>query len=1282
MKHLTFTALLVLAAALSAETPELVKRGIYWQFGTNELSIRIHGKTGVWSRLSANGEILADGSTPYAFHLKTGEPAAIRNLLKTELQEIKKTAQDTLDVKVLASDGKPDTHTWTVVCRYKITGQELRQTFFVSRNGSGREKIQRFSQSSPFLKLTEKSRIKVPAGRLPEYRKGDIFVRRATESWGTFLLAEISPGRTILQYADFQPDHSDPIACGTIESAAGFQIGRDCRAMGWVNAGSVQQLGDFILKIVPGKLETAMRNLHEFLEEKGERLPAKRPAWLERASIYCTHPNGTIGGIPEGRSGFLELKNVNLPHVRDLGCTLYHILPVEDNFYAPVDYRALPVRRGTPDDYRAFVNAAHNAGIRVFQDIVPHGGMLYKSWNSKEINPRAKELEHLTGLRENGERCSSLIFDYDLPGWQLYMYDVAVWCMKQYGLDGLRIDAVTNTPHINWRPGKDVREGFSYHRGGWAMQRKIRNAVKAVRPEDGAVLAETSSSRHGQFSDLLYDFGLDCQIFPYFKTMSAEKFVPLLRDYLQGQYLSTPRGLLTMRYVESHDTIKAEPRWNLAPMRALFAVTAWSWGVPLVCDEMENGSGEIFRRILRLRRDLPELGSGKPDYLAPQVPDEIWACLRRGDETALPLVNFSDRKQHFQVNIPLRDLPESCRNLKNICDEWNDTAIPVSVNADSISIPVELPPYGMTLLRLTEKRAQVERTRFTAGTKTLTPDVFFLNPDGGISRDSKHFSLEKSAGDMILKLRNDTPPEGGLLLRIPVGNDNLCSWTARSVSGLHQDYWRIRFPNSTGVVGRYYTPQDCNVLWTSLANPFGLTPNEAWIGFETSDGSIRFEFDPAMLPGNVAILDHIPGAEKGPYLFVSFRAGRGALPGTSGNEIRFRQSGMNNPPLFENGTGDPRLSILPGKWQFDDGKTNLTIRGDGFGDLAIRKNGKMQTVLSGMEVIVSGLWSTKSAFRSSLALEETSKQVQKLPNGTLIIRMAALPRKNMRNGFWGLDRIVDYLAEYRFKPDGSAEFLLGIRPNASEYSDHFNVRFDYGVNGGNLLHPFPGQPAAADGKQSAVLFSGPVPPEQIGKWKFFGFTLGTPIRQIPDQPKNLSSPLFRYCMDPGFELCSLSAVRKTVQNLRPYFDWYYSTPSTHIAEAPSVQPDQPWLSVDVSHPYKGVACLAVTGGATPRFAAQPLRKSYFKAGSAWNFRGFFRTENLKSGALVVGELKSDGSFREIAHVQIQPGTADWKEYTLTFTVPENCEQLYCRIVNSGTGTLYADEFSFSPRAKQ
>ncbi len=136
MKHLAFTALLVLAAALSAETPELVKRGIYWQFGTNELSIRIHGKTGVWSRLSANGEILADGSTPYAFHLKTGEPAAIRNLLKTELQEIKKTAQDTLDVKVLASDGKPDTHTWTVVCRYKITGQELRQTFFVSRNGS------------------------------------------------------------------------------------------------------------------------------------------------------------------------------------------------------------------------------------------------------------------------------------------------------------------------------------------------------------------------------------------------------------------------------------------------------------------------------------------------------------------------------------------------------------------------------------------------------------------------------------------------------------------------------------------------------------------------------------------------------------------------------------------------------------------------------------------------------------------------------------------------------------------------------------------------------------------------------------------------------------------------------------------------------------------------------------------------------------------------------------------------------------------------------------------
>ena len=1289
MKYFVFVMMFVcsfLYASGSTSEVRLKKNDKFIEFGNSRLSIRIDAKTGAWSQLSADGKVLAEGNRDYAFHLRVGELGAIRSLRKTEFLSARKSEDRTLEVKVRASDGKENTRTWIVLCYYRIEpDNSLYQTFRFTCDGTGREKIRRFSQRSPYLKLNKESEIVVPTqvGSLNPYRAGDIISKRAKESWGRFLIAQIDPDFTILGFAEYKIEYGDQVACGTLEDKTGFQIGRDSQTLGWVEAGKFQQLGDFRTFVRRENRQKVLESLSDVLKTYGWTLPEKSPEWLRYAAIYSTHPNGTILSLPYSRTGFSELKEVNLPHVMDLGCNLYHLLPVEEKSpYCPYDYRKLADRIGTPDEYRAFVKAAHDNKIKVFQDIVPHGGPLYTDDRGRTKTERAVKLEHLTIINENGKPQRSLIFDYDLPEWQKYMYDVAVWCMKEYNLDGFRIDAVSRTQGVNWR-AKDIRAGFSHHRGGVAMQKTIRDAVKSIRPEDGGTLAETARIEHGSTSDILYDFTLYCNVLPKIGEIAAEQFVPFLRNFLHEQWFGSPRGALTMRYVESHDTVKAEMRWNLAPMRSLFAVTVWSWGVPLVNNELDNGSGEIFRRILRLRRDLPEMGGGEPDYLAPQVPKEIFACLRKGENYALPLVNFSDKKVSFLVKIPASILPEKLRNVNSVRNYWDNSKIAVKRENTMISVPVTLDPYGMALLRFEKTPAKVETSKFTVGKNELPVETYFLNPDGTITEKSDFFTVSaNSDGTYSLKSLKKDAPEGGVLFRIPVENGARCSWQARSATGLHQDYWRVRFPNSTGVltgINRLYFPQDGNVLWSSLDNPFGFTGNEAWTAFSTPKGSVRFEFDVNNLPGNVSILDHVAGKNgKAPYLFIGFRAGHGAFPNESGQEIKFRRSVSKAESLFAFGSGDSRLKIVPGAWIFDDGKLRAQMTPNGMlASLEEKQNGKWTEILSNMELSAMYMWSPDKMNRTSAESLESRRQLKRLADGTLVIRFNSFPRNNLRVGFWGKDRVVEYQTEYRFSPSGSMDILLGARSVGSEYFKDFNVKAFCNVKNPSSLKVFAGKAEVAKGKMSFQMFNGPIPVPEIGKWKFIGLSVGNSSGgRVPDDRP--SAP-FKYCMDPGFELCTLSAVRMTLQNQRTYFDWIHSSPSIHAAECASVQPEQDHLTVDVKNPFSGDACLGVIGkkGET-RFAAQPLRRSYFTAGSKWTFTGYFRTENLKKGALVIG-TQVDGKFTESARMPIEPGSLDWKKYIFTFTAPATGLP-YCRIENNDEGIVYADEFSFTPES--
>ena len=130
-----------------------------------------------------------------------------------------------------------------------------------------------------------------------------------------------------------------------------------------------------------------------------------------------------------------------LPYLRDLGVTVVELMPVADfagmrNWgYDGVALFAPSRAYGTPDDLRAFVDAAHHEGLAVMLDVVynhlgPEGAYLPR------FNRRYQTDRHTTpwGKAVNLDGPDSAMV-------RRFIIDNAIHWLREYHFDGLRLDA-------------------------------------------------------------------------------------------------------------------------------------------------------------------------------------------------------------------------------------------------------------------------------------------------------------------------------------------------------------------------------------------------------------------------------------------------------------------------------------------------------------------------------------------------------------------------------------------------------------------------------------------------------------------------------------------------------------------------------------------------------------------------------------------------------------------------------------------------------------------------
>src|SRR5881392_1175668 len=98
------------------------------------------------------------------------------------------------------------------------------------------------------------------------------------------------------------------------------------------------------------------------------------PLWYKDAIIYELHVRAFYDSNADGIGDFAGLTQ-KLDYLQDLGVTAVWLLPfypspLKDDGYDIADYYSINPIYGTLDDFRIFLRAAHDRGLRVITELV------------------------------------------------------------------------------------------------------------------------------------------------------------------------------------------------------------------------------------------------------------------------------------------------------------------------------------------------------------------------------------------------------------------------------------------------------------------------------------------------------------------------------------------------------------------------------------------------------------------------------------------------------------------------------------------------------------------------------------------------------------------------------------------------------------------------------------------------------------------------------------------------------------------------------------------------
>ncbi len=980
----------------------------------------------------------------------------------------------------------------SVILKYRTGGWEVDLTWFldVKREMLGRKvkvrwkgeeelKIRGFWQRFPTLKGDSSAYFFTP-GQFPPTKTPISELTGRRSAWERPGIVQLSPKRTAVFFIDYH-DPSMDYGATEIErkGECGIQATQVFQIFSRMKPGDEQELGATYLWFLPTDAESALLRIHEGYERLGIVVPEDRPKEFQNLLLYSFHPGGSIGSNMQDLGGFRKA----IPfadRIAEVGANSVWMLPLEDRgIYWPRDYYRFQEGLGTGDDYRALVKRLHERGFYVMQDCVPHGG-------SNEFE-RAKQHPEWLVYDEDGSTFHYWCFDFNWPTWREYMKQVAKHYMKNYGVDGYRIDAVSGSKIPNWNPDIPyVRASLSRLQAGFNMQKSIREGVKEESPVRGGTLAEVGADYFGIVSDAVYDFSGCYGVFQAARGQSAKQYVSDLRRWLFECRYGSLKGLLRLRHSESHDSLRSQLWYGTEGARAIVALTALIDGIPLIYQGQEVGNIETYAKLFAIRKALPEMQNANFDYLGISAPDGVFAVgYEKDGKRSIGLINFNDTPVSFSLEIPADTNRATEMNGGKVLDvkdgklaaslepfAFNVYALrEVSFNPPKFSASVD----SVKTQSVPENTLKLSGSDWNAFVNATTGLLSSLTQNGKLLLGEMHFSQETDLPAVCVKLEPETlvfeKRYGSSACRLTyrVENDRLLTsvewlggrapqncavyfqcpkasvWSADTAEGFLRD--RLIFRNDANVDvnsrhGIYWRPMELDVLYDSFYQPLWRNGR---IEAEWSDAAVTFSMDEKRLPARVRWLNQYRG-RKGLTAAFSLQGPLDAeIPGAWSVAVAPKRA---EEKAVEEGNAPYVLRPTMGGWRFEND----------FYVLELSRSGAVQGFTSkklGKELFANGFLYSDYGFGprgehfSNANEVEVWSRIETLESGAVRLHFEGRMRKKDR--FGRMPQPVSFVTEFTL--DGSETATVRSKINAPSVKDT-NDAFLAWMFSGNTIDEF------------------------------------------------------------------------------------------------------------------------------------------------------------------------------------------------------------------------------------
>ena len=233
-----------------------------------------------------------------------------------------------------------------------------------------------------------------------------------------------------------------------------------------------------------------------WLAQRADADPLREPML-----VYEVHLASWMRGEHNRLLTYRELAPRLAEHVKRMGFTHVELLPVlEHPFggswgYQVGGYFAPTSRHGTPDDFRAFVDTMHEAGVGVLLDWVP-AHFPKDEWALRRFDGTAC-YEHEDPRRGDHPEWGTHIFNYARCEVRNFLLANALYWIEEFHIDGLRVDAVASMLYLDY--GREAGQWLCNRFGGRenleavSFLKQLNHAVHSLHPGVITVAEESTS---------------------------------------------------------------------------------------------------------------------------------------------------------------------------------------------------------------------------------------------------------------------------------------------------------------------------------------------------------------------------------------------------------------------------------------------------------------------------------------------------------------------------------------------------------------------------------------------------------------------------------------------------------------------------------------------------------------------------------------------------------------------------------------------------------------------